>query len=89
MDGDETGNRNIETCCSISGRGSCGAYLGHCQCECQGEVASGFVRFKGTWHLSAFFVPGTLSTPCTLAHLILTAAAGGRWYILPFCRYRN
>lgn len=48
MDGDETGNRNIETCCSISGRGSCGAYLGHCQCECQGEVASGFVRCKGT-----------------------------------------
>lgn len=46
MDGDEPGNRNIEACCSISGRRSCGAYLGHWQCECQGEVARGFVGAK-------------------------------------------
>lgn len=45
MDDDETGNRNIEDCCRVSGGRSCGAYLGYFQCRCQGE-ARGLVGAK-------------------------------------------
>lgn len=59
--GEDTGNRNIEDCSSVSGGRQCQAYLGHCQCRCQGERAKSFMLARAA-DRSACFVQRPLST---------------------------
>lgn len=65
------------------------AFLGHCNCRCQGEVAEAFACLcQVPLHMPALFQE-LLTFLYVSAHLTLTTAVEGRQRASPFCRLRN